>query len=731
MIEKAATRILDQGEPMSRQAGRGRFLVVRGPDKGESIAIAELSMTVGSGPDSEVVLTDPTISRKHLVIEPGTDGVVLRDLGSTNGSFVQGARFQELTLGFGTEVTIGQTVLKYVPHEERLDVPPSDEETYGGLAARDPKLRKLFRLLADVASSEATVLIEGETGTGKELFAEEIHRHSGRRDGPFVVFDCGAVPKELIESALFGHLRGAFTGAVTDRPGAFEEADGGTLFLDEIGELAPEVQPTLLRALDKRAVRPVGGTTYRQVSVRVVAATNRNLRVEIAAKRFREDLYYRLAVVRMHVPPLRERPDDVPLLVEHFAKHFSGGRSFELAAGELERLRHHTWPGNVRELRNVIERACALTHGTKLEIDEAFDERVGGGATAGTVSIDLPFQRGQGTNHRQLRARVRPRAARPPRGQPIGGGADLGGRPQALPRALAQARPARIERVARDAATRRTAPAPCPTAACPRVGTGVDFVDMGLLADLRRRALTLTKELTDNVADSGHAAVYLRQLLRGNRGSRPHVATDDEVARAPTGPPVLLIHGYLATRGSLHLLEGHLARRGHVVMSFRFGPINLGDIRDSAGLIARKVESIIAQTGVTHVDIVGHSMGGLVGLYYVKRLGGRHRVRRLVLLGTPAQGTWSALFGLVTAPLGLASLQLLPGSPFLRELAETPLPAGVDVVSVGALRDWLAPVASTALEGVRHISLPTGHSGLLVDDEVAELVAGLLRAPSG
>ena len=178
---------------------------------------------------------------------------MLRDLGSTNGSFVQGARFQELTLGFGTEVTVGKTVLKYVPNEEAVELPPWEEESYGSLVGRDPKLRRLFRLLGDVAATDATVLIEGETGTGKELFAEEIHRHSPRKDGPFVVFDCGAVPDELIESALFGHVRGAFTGAITDRPGAFEEADGGTLFLDEIGELAPGVQPALLRALDKQS----------------------------------------------------------------------------------------------------------------------------------------------------------------------------------------------------------------------------------------------------------------------------------------------------------------------------------------------------------------------------------------------------------------------------------------------------------------------------------------------
>ena len=262
--------------------------------------------------------------------------------------------------------------------------------------------------------------------------------------------------------------------------------------------------------------------------------------------------------------------------------------------------------------------------------------------------------------------------------------------------------------------------------------------------ELRARAERLGRDLTSGlsggVADSGHSAVYLRQLLRGNRAKRVLRSLrrrregDRDVAAAaaaqPGQPPVLIIHGYLATRGSLHLLEKHLTMRGLIVMSYPLGgPINVGDIRDSAGLIARKVESIVAQTGIARVDIVGHSMGGLVGLDYLKRLGGRHRVRRLVMLGTPAQGTWSALLGLVTAPLGLASLQLLPGSPFLRELAERPLREGADVVSIGAVRDWLAPLSSTVLDGVRHIALPTGHSGLLVDAEVADVVVDILREP--
>jgi pimeloyl-ACP methyl ester carboxylesterase len=247
-----------------------------------------------------------------------------------------------------------------------------------------------------------------------------------------------------------------------------------------------------------------------------------------------------------------------------------------------------------------------------------------------------------------------------------------------------------------------------------------------LLDELRARVRELGREIVGGVTDSADSAVYLRQLIRGNRAPRAQTATSTSAA----GPPALLIHGYMATRGSLHLLERHLTERGHIVISYPLGfPVNLGDIRDSAGLIARKVESIVAQTGVTEIDVVGHSLGGLVGLYYLKRLGGRHRVRRLIMLGTPTQGTWSAIFGLVTAPLGRASLQLLPGSPFLRELGEMPLPKGADVVSIGAVRDWMAPVSTTVLDGVRHIALPTGHSGLLVDAEVAKVVADLLAEP--
>ncbi|HEY4184318.1 MAG TPA: alpha/beta fold hydrolase [Polyangia bacterium] len=255
---------------------------------------------------------------------------------------------------------------------------------------------------------------------------------------------------------------------------------------------------------------------------------------------------------------------------------------------------------------------------------------------------------------------------------------------------------------------------------------------MGARIGLWARATQLGRSLGDGVVDSGQAALYLRQLIRGNRAA-PSIADRPSIGTAPgtPTPPVLLIHGYLATRGSVHLLERRLTEMNHVVMTFRLGPVHLGDIRDSATFIARKVESLITQTGVDKVDIVAHSMGGLVALDYVKRGGGWRNVRRLVLLGTPTQGTWSALLGLMTAPLGKAVRQLLPGSEFLRELERAPLPAGPEVITVAAGRDWLAPPRSTRIKGARRVDVATGHSGLLVDENVAETVAKILAAPCG
>jgi len=218
---------------------------------------------------------------------------------------------------------------------------------------------------------------------------------------------------------------------------------------------------------------------------------------------------------------------------------------------------------------------------------------------------------------------------------------------------------------------------------------------------------------------------WMRHTLRGNR-----IAPPGSCEQSEGQPPVLLIHGYLGTRGSLHLLESRLSHMGHLVLTYRLGLLHMGDICESAAFIARKIESIAAQSPIHRVDIVGHSMGGLVGLYYLKRLGGRRRVRRLVMLGTPISGTWSALLGVAVAPLGRASLQLLPDSVFLRELEQGSLPDGVEVISVSGKRDRLAPSGTTRLAGVRHISVSTNHAGLLVDTAVAELVGQILGAPS-
>jgi len=253
----------------------------------------------------------------------------------------------------------------------------------------DTRMRQLFTLLAEVAATDATVLVEGETGTGKELIAEELHNHSPRKNGPLVIVDCGSVPRELVASILFGHVKGSFTGALSDRRGMFSEANGGTIFLDEIGELPIELQPVLLRALDKRAVCRVGATTYERFDARVVAATNRDLRAEVANRRFREDLYYRLAVIRVAVPALRERGSDIRMLIEHFMRRFAP--DLTLTPDDMARLVRHSWPGNVRELRNAMERICLLAKNNQVDVGSALGD-VSQAAGPPAFRTDMPFK---------------------------------------------------------------------------------------------------------------------------------------------------------------------------------------------------------------------------------------------------------------------------------------------------------------------------------------------------
>ncbi len=389
--EPNATSLIDEAPDFVRQRPGGTFMVIKGPDRGEQVSLGDKPITFGSAPNCDLVLSDKTVSRRHVEAYLDGNQTIVRDLGSTNGTYIQGSRFKEIAVGFGAEIKLGKTVIKFLPEEEVVEPSVTDEDHFGQLYGKDVKMRRLFTLLGDIAPNDTTVLIEGETGTGKELIAEEIHNHSPRRDGPFVVFDCGSVPRELIESMLFGHVKGSFTGAITDRRGAFAEAHGGTIFLDEIGEMALDLQPSLLRVLDKRAVRKVGSNTYEKIDVRVVAATNRDLRAEVAKKAFREDLYYRLAVIRVSVPPLRERGSDIPLLINHFVGSFGAGLT--VTPEDMNRLVRHSWPGNVRELRNVMERACLLSRGSTINLEDAL---VSEAAPSLGIRTDLPFKEAKG-----------------------------------------------------------------------------------------------------------------------------------------------------------------------------------------------------------------------------------------------------------------------------------------------------------------------------------------------
>ena len=336
-----------------------RLRVVSGPDQGKEHVLDEGTTMVGTHADNDFVLTDATVSRYHLEIRVRRDGIEVRDLDTTNGTKHGGARVGQVVLVGPARLRLGKhTELDVEPVDTSVDLEAWQGDRYGDVLGSTQPMRRLFSLLARAAPTEATVLLQGETGTGKEAIAEAVHVNSKRARGPFVVVDCGSIPHELIASELFGHAKGSFTGAAGDKQGLIEAANKGTLFLDEIGELALDLQPQLLRVLDRRQVRRVGETHSVDVDIRVIAATHRDLRAMVRTGQFREDLYYRLAVVATHVPPLRERKPDIPALAAWFADKM--GRAFALSPALIEQLERHDWPGNVRELRNVVERALSL-----------------------------------------------------------------------------------------------------------------------------------------------------------------------------------------------------------------------------------------------------------------------------------------------------------------------------------------------------------------------------------
>jgi DNA-binding NtrC family response regulator len=358
---KPATDVVSPPASAPIRTTQMRLVVLSGPDQGKAIELDKGTYLVGKGADCALVLSDGAVSRQHLELRVDETAVVIKDLDSTNGSFYGGARLTEIAIGVGAVIAIGKTELKLIaaPTREKPVVHPMSTEGLGSLIGGSLAMRQVYAVIERVARSNAAVLIEGETGTGKERCAETIHACGPRAKKPFVICDLAGMQRSLIESELFGHVRGAFTGADRDRDGAFVRAHGGTIFIDEIGELELEIQPRLLRALEQRKVKPHGAPNYRDVDVRVIAATHRDLREEVRAGRFREDLYHRLTVVIVRVPPLREHKEDIRALVGGFL----GDKNITISDETWGVLNAYDWPGNVRELRNVIERGVSLLDG--------------------------------------------------------------------------------------------------------------------------------------------------------------------------------------------------------------------------------------------------------------------------------------------------------------------------------------------------------------------------------
>jgi DNA-binding NtrC family response regulator len=374
--------------------------VVEGPDAGaryELDANHPSRILVGKSEACEVRLTDPSVSRRHLSLAIEGRRLHVQDLDSTNGTIADGVVIVEGFLTGGELLRIGSTGLRVERGEPGSRVQLSPATRFGGVLGASEVMRRLYPLCERLAQSNVPVVIEGETGTGKEQLAESMHQEGPRKHGPFIIFDCTAVAASVIESELFGHVRGAYTGAVTDRQGVFERAHGGTLLIDEIGDLPLELQPKLLRAIERRQVTRLGGDLPVAVDIRLIAATRRNLDREVQIGRFRDDLFHRVAVARIEMPPLRMRKGDIALLARHFWSQL-GGAPNALDAAALRRWEDDDWPGNVRQLRNAAQRLYALGDFRDAPVD-APPEPSGavrptsdhGDWVGALLALDLPF----------------------------------------------------------------------------------------------------------------------------------------------------------------------------------------------------------------------------------------------------------------------------------------------------------------------------------------------------
>ena len=402
-----------------------KLLVLTGPRCGEALPIEAARLTIGRDASSDLSIGDRLLSRRHCSVERAEGRFTIRDLGSSNGTYVNGIPVRERPLVHGDRIRAGDSVLLFL-HADEAAAPPAAQPPADDRTARIPvdarpraedrgsavivaevlagrmtfqaheivgtsaPMRLVYDRIRKVAPAECTVLVRGEPGTGKELAARAIHENSPRARRPFVAVNCAALTEPLLESELFGHEKGAFTGAVALKKGKLEIADGGTIFLDEVGELAPALQAKLLRALQHHEFERVGGTRTIKVNVRVVAATNADLEAAVAAGRFRQDLWYRLNVVVLPLPPLRDRRADIPRLAAHFAAKHGAGRDVEISPEALDVLCAYDWPGNVRELENAIQRAVVLGGEDRIVPDD-LPEPVLESAMAARSPSDAPY----------------------------------------------------------------------------------------------------------------------------------------------------------------------------------------------------------------------------------------------------------------------------------------------------------------------------------------------------
>ena len=358
-------------------APEGAFVlaVIEGPDRGRTFVLdGSAPALLGTGTTSTVRLDDREVSRRHASIDVVGDRLRVADLGSTNGTQIDGVGVEDAWLRSGQTLRVGGTTLRVTHDAAAPGASLSLETSFGRVIGASTEMRRLYPFFERMAASSVVAILEGETGTGKEALAESLHERGPRAAGPFVVFDCTAVPPTLVESELFGHERGAFTGAAAARRGVFEQAHGGTLLIDEIGDLDAALQPKLLRAIERAEIRRVGGEQSIEVDVRVLAATRRDLDREVMAGRFRDDLFHRLAVARIELPPLRRRKGDVGVLAAHFAAEL-GGPGVELPPELLVRWQDAPWPGNVRELRNAVTRHLVFGEASEIDPYRAAAER--------------------------------------------------------------------------------------------------------------------------------------------------------------------------------------------------------------------------------------------------------------------------------------------------------------------------------------------------------------------